>query len=108
MTQDDLAAAVGKHIHADAPSQALISKIESGQIESSDMVVPICEVLGIAFPEHFVNEDDRNWVQLGRVLRSKNMDKYKKWLSLLEDEVEPEKPAATEPEVIPTKPPERK
>lgn len=105
MTQGELAIAVGRVAKGEPPSQALISKIESGAIESSEYVMPICEVLGIAPPEHFVSEDDRDWARLGRLLRSKGMSTYKKWVSLLEDVAGPDEPdvqTSTEPD--PTRP----
>ncbi len=108
LTQDELATAVGKRIKGEAPSQALMSKIESGATESSEYVIPICEVLSIPLPEHFLNEDDRDWSRLGRVLRSKDVEQYRRWVSLLESIAGPDKdePEPAEP-TDPTRP-ERK
>jgi transcriptional regulator with XRE-family HTH domain len=61
-SQDVLADKVGL-------SQPQISNIESGEASGSSYVMRICRVLGIAPPEHFVDEFDRTWQRLGRTIR---------------------------------------
>lgn len=68
-------------------SQALISKMESGEVGSSKLVMPICRLLGIPAPEHFVDEEEKNWVRLGRVLRHRNPEQAKVALQLVESMV---------------------
>lgn len=87
LTQGQLATAVGRWLNAEAPSQVVISRIESGSIKASKLVVPICDILSIPRPEFLEHDDDRAWVQLGRLLRAKNVKNYDKWKSLLEDAV---------------------
>lgn len=83
-------------------SQALISKIESGETRTSSLVMPICRALGIPPPEHFVDEFEKEWVRLGRALRFRNETQARAARQLIESMVkqydEPdEKPAGTEP-----------
>lgn len=101
MTQGELAAAVRRVLKSDEPSQAMISKIESGASTSSKFVKPICQVLSIALPEHFADESDRAWVQLGRVLRARNLDQYRHWLAVIEQA------ASADAAPIPTPEPEQ-
>lgn len=91
MTQAQLAERVGRRIRErwpkssiETPSQVIISKIESGVTRSSKLVLAICDVLSIPNPEHLANEDDRDWIRLGRVLRSGDLDEYKHLVSMLE------------------------
>lgn len=59
-------------------SQVMISMIESGEVGSSKFILPICKALDIVVPEHFTDEVDRAWVELGRVIRAKRgLDKQK-------------------------------
>lgn len=69
-------------------SQALISKIESGEVSSSSLVLPICRLLSIPLPEHFVDEFERSWVQLGRALRHRSPNQAKATLELIKSIVE--------------------
>lgn len=77
MTQTELANQLGV-------SQAIISKIESGETGASKLVQPICEVLSIPTPIHMTDPDERAWLQLGRVLRAKNPDQARAALRLVE------------------------
>lgn len=70
MTQGELAKKVGT-------SQVMISNLESGAASSSKYVLPICNVLGIPLPEHFTDEVERAWAQLGRVIRAKGLEQQK-------------------------------
>ena len=92
LTQKELGAKVGT-------SQNIVSLIESGEVSSSQYVLPICKVLGIPPPRFFENEDDAAWSQLGHLLRTKNMKQFRRAMALIEamieDEAE-EKPANDE------------
>jgi transcriptional regulator with XRE-family HTH domain len=70
LTQAELARKVGT-------SQVMISNLESGAATSSKYVLRICRELEIPVPEHFADDVDRAWAQLGRVLRAKGLDKQK-------------------------------
>lgn len=65
-------------------SQAIISKIESGETASSKLVLPICETLSIPQPVHMTDPDELHWMQLGRVLRAKAPDQARAALRLIE------------------------
>lgn len=53
--------------------QAMISYIETGKVNSSKAVVPLCEVLNIPRPkQYFDDELEERWVEVGRVLRRVN------------------------------------
>lgn len=84
MSQAELARLVGVEMAEDAPSQVTISKIEGGQITSSRYIKAICAVLGIPLPQHFVDENDRAWSQLGHFLRARDPEAYKLELARLE------------------------
>jgi transcriptional regulator with XRE-family HTH domain len=91
MTQDQLAERVGRRIRerwpnstVETPSQALISKIESGDTKSSKVILAICDVLSIPAPEHTADEEDRSWIRLGRVIRGGDPDEFKHLLATLE------------------------
>lgn len=90
LTQGELGARVGT-------SQNIISLIESGKVESSQYVLPICDVLDIPPPVHYSSDDQKNWSQLGHVLRNKSMKKFRRAMALVEamveDDDEAEKPA---------------
>lgn len=88
-------------------SQPLISKIESGETAASKLVIPICQMLSIPLPEHFVDEAERAWVQLGRLLRSRNPVQAKLALELVESMVKQLEPEPTTQPADPAKP-ERK
>jgi transcriptional regulator with XRE-family HTH domain len=83
MTQAQLATRIGA-------KQPQISEIESGDVVSSALILPICRVLKIAEPQHYVDEDQKLWSQLGHLLRNKSMKKYRRYLALLESEIEEE------------------
>jgi transcriptional regulator with XRE-family HTH domain len=69
-------------------SQAAISKIESGEIRSTTLVLPICALLSIPLPEHVADEEDRNWMNLSRVLRHHRPAMARDMLALIEKMVE--------------------
>lgn len=89
MTQEQLAEAVGA-------SQVMISKIESGAASSSTYILRICRVLKIPEPMHFANEEQREWSQLGHLLRRTSPDQYQAALRLLRSMVKQAEHAATE------------
>jgi transcriptional regulator with XRE-family HTH domain len=69
-------------------SQAIISKIESGETGSSKLVMPICETLSIPEPVHLTDPDEREWMQLGRVLRARNPEQARAALKARRDDGE--------------------
>jgi transcriptional regulator with XRE-family HTH domain len=89
-------------------SQPLISKIESGEVALSKLVLPICRLLGIPKPEHYVDDFEKNWSRAGRVLRHRNMPQAKRMLELMESMVadyeEQQKKDEDKPEGDPDKP----
>lgn len=76
LTQGQLGDAVGT-------SQAMISKLESGEAGASSLVLAICRRLSIPEPQHFANEEQKEWSQLGHVLRHKGGQEYEAALALL-------------------------
>lgn len=64
-------------------TQVSISKIESGEHASSKYVLPICRRLKIPEPAHFADEKQREWSEIGHVLRNRNPDQYEAMLSLV-------------------------
>lgn len=81
LSQEDLAAEFGV-------SQAIISKLESGTTASSKLIRPICRRLSIPLPEHYVDEDERDWILLGRALRHRDIEAAKKWYDLIRSTVD--------------------
>lgn len=77
MTQSELAGKVGT-------SQVMISKIESGEAESSKFVLRICRVLSIPAPAHFIDEKQKLWSQLGHVVRFHDEAQFETLLKLVE------------------------
>jgi len=65
-------------------TQAAVSKIESGEIRSSTLVIPICTLLQIPLPEYLANEEDRRWHQIGRALRHRSPEMAKRIAALCE------------------------
>jgi len=65
-TQEELGRKVGT-------SQNIISLIESGGVEASQFVLPICKVLKISPPMFFEEEWQKNWYRLGRLLREQDL-----------------------------------
>lgn len=53
-------------------SQNVVSLIESGKVESSSFVLPISRLLGISPPQFHESDEQRQWVELGHLLRSKD------------------------------------
>lgn len=79
-------------------SQNMISNIESGSVRASQFVMPICEQLGINPPMFYLDEDDRSWIQLGRVLRARDMEVFRRALALVEVMAETASRAASAPD----------
>lgn len=78
-------------------SQNMISLIESGEVTSSQFILPICRALSIPPPMFFEDEDDRTWIQLGRLLRRRDMNVFRRALSLVESMVHAIGAASTTP-----------
>jgi transcriptional regulator with XRE-family HTH domain len=77
LSQQDVADRLGT-------SQAAISKIESGEIGSTSLVLPICALLSIPLPEHVADAEDRDWMHLSRVLRHRRPAIARDIFSLME------------------------
>lgn len=99
MTQAELAGRVGT-------SQNMISNLENGNVTSSSFVLPICRALSIPPPMFFESEDQKNWSQLGHVLRGKSMKKFKLAMALVESMVDEDeaRPASNDQPSKPTNP----
>lgn len=108
MSQAELARRVGAEMGEDAPSQAAISKIEDGKVTSSRYIKAICVVLAIPLPQHFVDENDRAWSQLGHFLRARDPEAYKLELARLELQAKRLREANSNPEQTPDSPDRRK
>lgn len=76
MTQGELGAKVGV-------SQAMISKIETGESAASGVILEICRVLSIPEPQHFATDEQKHWYELGHVLR-RHPEHYEAALRVLE------------------------
>lgn len=97
LTQEELGRRVGT-------SQNMISLIEAGKVESSQYVLPICKELTIPPPTFYESDDQREWSQVGHLLRHKNMKQFRRMLDVVKGMVEEE--AAVNDETVP--PPNRK
>ena len=76
LTQQQLGEQVGT-------AQNIISLIESGRIEASSFVLQICRVLGIAPPQHYGDEGQKRWAELGWKLRNRKPKAFERMLELL-------------------------
>ena len=65
LTQAELGKIVGL-------SQVMISKIETGESGGSSEILQICKQLKIQPPQHFADDWQRKWAELGQVLRHNN------------------------------------
>jgi len=88
MTQEELGKKVGT-------SQNAISMLESGKVETSAFVIPICQVLKIPRPMHFDDEWQENWHDLGRLLREQDMESAETALKMVEALLRRTKPETT-------------
>lgn len=100
MTQEDLADSVWKVMRqrwpeskhsAEAPSQAALSKVESGDVKKSVYVIAICTVLSIPQPSHYVDDDNRAWAEAGEYMRHKFPEEFARHLEMLEERMRSEK-----------------
>lgn len=90
MTQTQLGARVGT-------SQNIISEIESGEIGSSSFILSVCRVLAIAPPQFHGSEEQKQWSQLGHLLRMRNPTQFRRALALVESMLEePERTEAAQ------------
>lgn len=81
LTQEQVGARVGT-------SQNIISLIESGDVESSSYILPICKYLGIAPPQHHASEDQRQWSRLGHMLAVQSPRQFARALALVQSMIE--------------------
>lgn len=81
LTQKQVGARVGT-------SQNIVSLIESGEVEGSSYILPICKLLGIAPPQFHESEDQRQWAEMGHLLRTKNKKQFRRALELVESMLE--------------------
>jgi transcriptional regulator with XRE-family HTH domain len=78
LSQEQLAEKVGI-------SQAMLSRIESGDVRSSKAVVLISERLGIPLPQFATGDEmDLRWQQAGSVLRRRDHSMFAQHLELVE------------------------
>lgn len=78
LSQGELAARVGI-------SQAMLSRIESGDVKQSRAVVPIATALGIPLPQFATGDElDLRWQQAGGVLRRRDHSMFVQHLELVE------------------------
>jgi transcriptional regulator with XRE-family HTH domain len=74
-------------------SQAVISDIERGIARSSSVVRTICAVLQIPLPVNAEDDQERRWIEAGRVLRARRPNLYARQLAFVEELVaEPPEP----------------
>jgi len=81
LTQAQVGARVGT-------SQNMISLIESGEVESSSYILPICKLLGVAPPQFHETEEQKLWSQLGYLLNIKSKRQFRRALALVESMLE--------------------
>lgn len=77
LTQSELATRIGT-------TQNTISLIESGESSSSRHILPICKVLRIPVPMHYVSAEQQRWAIAGHRLEEINPDQFQQVLSLVE------------------------
>jgi len=65
-------------------TQALISQIESGAIQSSRLIRPISDMLAIPEPMRFRDDLDKQWWLAGHYMRTKNPDLFRAQLAAME------------------------
>lgn len=97
LTQKELGARVGT-------SQNIISLIESGEVSSSQYILPISNVLGISPPQHHESERQRAWSELGHILEHKSTRKFERAMALVEAMVEDDEGGKDEDEGGPRDP----
>lgn len=81
-------------------SQAMISKIETGDSGGSSEILAICDILKITPPQHFADEWQKKWAELGQLLRHKNPTQAAAALVLVETMANAPAPAADAPSLI--------
>lgn len=89
LTQVQLAAKVGL-------TQARVSQIEGGKVDASNTIFKLCRILDMVPPRSmFADDDEYEWFQAGRKIRSLNPDLFAIQLSLARAMAEhgPKKPA---------------
>lgn len=66
-------------------SQAVISDIERGIAKSSTVVRKLCGLLSIPLPVNAEDEQERRWIEAGRVLRSRRPNLFARQLAFVEE-----------------------
>lgn len=77
MDQKQLGARVGT-------SQNIISLLERGKLGSSSFILPICKVLRIPVPMHFVSTQQQRWALVGHLLEEAQPAQFESALKLFE------------------------
>jgi transcriptional regulator with XRE-family HTH domain len=73
LSQEDLAErAVAASPQLIRGTQGVISKLESGGIGRSRLVVPICRLLGIQLPSHYASDRDREWLDAAHTIEARS------------------------------------
>lgn len=93
MTQGDLGKAVGL-------SQVMISKIETGESGGSSEILAICQALSIQAPQHYADEWQQKWAELGQVLRQHNPGQAEAALALVKSMADNEEARAVRSEEV--------
>jgi transcriptional regulator with XRE-family HTH domain len=82
LSQEGLAAAMAKRFQI---SQAMLSRIESGDVSSSKAIVFICDELGIPLPQFVTGDElDLRWQEAGMVLRRRSPNFFEQQLKVVE------------------------
>jgi transcriptional regulator with XRE-family HTH domain len=100
LSQDALSKATG------ARDQGQISRVETGEVGSSKLVLPICKALGIPPPEHFADEGSRRSIRALLTVQASDSPLARSMLDALEalaDQIEAAKTSETQPEPPPKK-----
>lgn len=70
-------------------SQVMISKIETGESGGSSEILQICKQLKIQPPQHFADDWQKKWAELGQLLRHKSPEQAEAALRLVESMAAP-------------------
>jgi transcriptional regulator with XRE-family HTH domain len=65
-------------------SQGAYSRIESGATASSNLVVQISSIVGVAGPTLHTDEMEQQWLELGQAMRAKSPRLFRRALALVE------------------------
>lgn len=95
LTQGELGVKVGL---PSATAQAMISQIETGAVNASKFVLPICKALRIPPPMHFISAEQRAWSKLGHRLEEVDEKQFAQVMSMIATIVETHDKAKAEAE----------